>query len=87
MEVLGMRKKFEFEGGMAVGTESVTIAMSKIQPSPKAIGHKLFHLQNMTTLQTALENLKKHMLKGRTLAMKSASCLQGYCNGDRVPRS
>ena len=63
MRVLGLRKEFEFEEGVAVGNEHVTIALSKGKPSPKTIGHMSFHLENMTALRKALEHLKKHKVK------------------------
>lgn len=47
MSVLGLRKEFEFEEGVAVGNDNVTIALSKGKPSPKTIGHMSFHLPNM----------------------------------------
>jgi len=59
MRVLGLRKEFEYEGGIAVGNDSVTIVFSKGKPSPKTIGHMSFHLPNMTALRKALEHLKK----------------------------
>jgi catechol 2,3-dioxygenase-like lactoylglutathione lyase family enzyme len=61
--VLGLRKEFEFEDGVAVGNNNVTIALSKGKPSPKTIGHMSFHLRNMTTLRKALTHLKKHRVK------------------------
>lgn len=63
MQLLGRRKEFEFEEGAAVGNMSVTIPLSKGKPSPKTIGHMLFHLQNMAALGKALEHLKKHRAK------------------------
>src|SRR5205823_1906940 len=60
VRVLGLRKEFEFEGGIAVGNDNVTIVLSKGKPSPKTIGHMSFHLPNMATLRKALEHLKKH---------------------------
>jgi catechol 2,3-dioxygenase-like lactoylglutathione lyase family enzyme len=56
---LGLKKQFEFEGGVAVGNENVTIALHKGKPSPKTLGHMSFHLANMTALRKALEHLKK----------------------------
>ena len=51
MQLLGLRKEFEFEEGLAVGNESVTIALSKGKPAPKTIGHMLFHPQNIAALE------------------------------------
>ena len=63
VRVLGLRKEFEFEEGVAVGNDHVTIALSKGKPSPKTIGHMSFHLENMTALRKALEHLKKHKVR------------------------
>jgi catechol 2,3-dioxygenase-like lactoylglutathione lyase family enzyme len=59
MSVLVLRKAFEFEGGIAVGNDNVTIVLSKGRPSPKTIGHMSFHLPNMAALRKALAHLKK----------------------------
>jgi catechol 2,3-dioxygenase-like lactoylglutathione lyase family enzyme len=58
--VLGWRKEFEFENGVAVGNENVTIALFKGKPSPRTIDHMSFHLPNMATLRKALKHLKRH---------------------------
>jgi catechol 2,3-dioxygenase-like lactoylglutathione lyase family enzyme len=60
---LGLKKQFEFENGVAVGNDHVTIALHKGKPSPKTLGHLSFHLPNMTTLRKALGHLKKHKVK------------------------
>lgn len=60
---LGLKKQFEFEDGVAVGNDNVTIALSKGRPSPKTIGHMSFHLPNMGALRKALAHLKKHKVK------------------------
>lgn len=63
IRVLGLRKEFEYDGGVAVGNDHVTIAFSKGTPSPKTLGHMSFHLPNMTALRKALAHLKKHRVK------------------------
>ena len=63
MSVLGLRKEFEFESGIAVGNNNVTIVLSKGKPSPKTIGHMSFHLPNMATLRKALAHLKRHKVE------------------------
>jgi catechol 2,3-dioxygenase-like lactoylglutathione lyase family enzyme len=60
MGALGLKKQFEFEDGIAVGNDNVTIVLSKGKPSPKTIGHMSFHLPNMAALRKALVHLKKH---------------------------
>jgi len=61
--VLGLRKEFEFAGGVAVGNRNITIALFKGKPSPGTIEHMSFHLPNMTTLRKALSHLKKQKVK------------------------
>lgn len=56
---LGLKKQFEFEGGVAIGNDHVTIALFKGRPSPRTIGHMSFHLPNMNALRKALAHLKK----------------------------
>jgi catechol 2,3-dioxygenase-like lactoylglutathione lyase family enzyme len=56
---LGLRKEFEFESGVAVGNDYVTIALFKGKPSPETIDHMSFHLPDMATLQKAFAHLKK----------------------------
>ena len=63
VRVLGVRKEFEFDGGVAVGNDNVTIVFMKGKPSPKTFGHMSFHLPNMRTLRKALAHLKKHKVK------------------------
>lgn len=59
---LGLKKQFEFEDGVAVGNDNVTIALSKGRPSPKTIGHMSFHLPDMAALRKALAHFKKHKI-------------------------
>src|SRR6266496_873281 len=58
--VLGLGKEFEFENGVAVGNDNVTIALFKGKPAPQTIDHMSFHLPNMSILRKALAHLKKH---------------------------
>jgi catechol 2,3-dioxygenase-like lactoylglutathione lyase family enzyme len=58
--VLGLRKEFEFENGVAIGNDNVTIAFFKGKPSPETLDHVSFHLPNMLTLRKALAHLKAH---------------------------
>src|ERR1700758_4460939 len=57
--VLGLRREFDFEHGVAVGNDNVTIALFKGKPSPRTFNHMSFHLPNMATLRKALEHLKE----------------------------
>jgi catechol 2,3-dioxygenase-like lactoylglutathione lyase family enzyme len=61
--VLGLRKEFEFENGIAVGNDNVTIALFKGKPSPETFDHMSFHLPNMSILREALAYLKKHKVE------------------------
>ncbi len=56
---LGLEKQFEYDDGVAIGNDNVTIALHKGKPSPKTLGHMSFHLANMTALRKALAHLKK----------------------------
>ena len=58
--VLGLRKQFEFENGIAIGNDNVTIALFKGKPSPTTFEHMSFHLPNMATLLKALAHLKRY---------------------------
>ncbi len=56
---LGLRREFEFPGGVAVGSDGITIALFKGKPAPSALEHISFHLPNMATLRKALAFLKE----------------------------
>ncbi len=56
---LGLEKEFEFENGVAVGNDNVTIALFKGKPRPETIEHMSFHLTNMSELRKALAHLKR----------------------------
>jgi catechol 2,3-dioxygenase-like lactoylglutathione lyase family enzyme len=57
---LGLRKEFDFQNGVAVGNDNITIAFFKGKPSPSTLEHMSFHLPDMATLKKALAHLKKH---------------------------
>jgi len=57
--VLGLKRQFEFDGGVAIGNNNVTIALHRGKPSPRTLDHMSFHLPNMTMLRKALAHLKK----------------------------
>ena len=56
--MLGLRKEFDFDSGVAVGNDNVTIALFKGKPSPETIDHMSFLLPNMATLRKALAHLQ-----------------------------
>jgi len=58
--VLGLRKEFEFDSGVAIGNDNITIALFKGKPSPKTLDHISFHVSSMSVLRKALAHLKKH---------------------------
>jgi catechol 2,3-dioxygenase-like lactoylglutathione lyase family enzyme len=60
---LGLKKQFEFDGGIAIGNASVTIVLRKGKPRPKTFGHMSFHLSNMAALRKALTHLRKQKVK------------------------
>jgi catechol 2,3-dioxygenase-like lactoylglutathione lyase family enzyme len=55
---LGLEKQFEFDGGIAVGNDNITIALHKGNPAPQTFDHMSFHLPNMTELRRALVHLQ-----------------------------
>lgn len=61
--VLGLRKEFEFDNGIAIGNDNVTIALFKGSPSPQTLEHMSFHLPNMSTLREALAHLKREKVE------------------------
>lgn len=60
---IGLRKAFEFPGGVAVESDDVTIVLREGVPHPGAIGHMSFHLNSMHELREALEDLKAKGVK------------------------
>jgi catechol 2,3-dioxygenase-like lactoylglutathione lyase family enzyme len=60
---LGFKKQFEFEDGVAIGNDNITIALQKGKPSPRTLGHMSFHLPDMKALRKALAHLKKQKVK------------------------
>ncbi|MFL6583435.1 MAG: VOC family protein [Chthoniobacterales bacterium] len=55
---VGLRREFEFDGGVAVGNKNVTIALHKGKPAPATFDHMSFHLPNMAALRKALAHLR-----------------------------
>src|SRR4051812_37472925 len=60
---LGFKRLFDFEGGVAIGNQNVTIALHKGKPRPKTLGHMSFHLPNLAALKKALAHLNKLKVK------------------------
>jgi catechol 2,3-dioxygenase-like lactoylglutathione lyase family enzyme len=56
---LGLETVFEFDGGIAIGNDNVTMALFRGKPSPATLDHMSFHLPNMKTLKAALTHLKR----------------------------
>jgi catechol 2,3-dioxygenase-like lactoylglutathione lyase family enzyme len=54
----GLTKQFEFENGIAVGNDNVTIALHTGKPAPQTLGHMSFHLPDTATLRKALKHLR-----------------------------
>jgi catechol 2,3-dioxygenase-like lactoylglutathione lyase family enzyme len=60
---LGLKTVFEFQEGIAIGNDNVTIALFRGKPSPRTLDHMSFHLPNMKTLKAALTHLKRCRVK------------------------
>src|SRR5450755_720748 len=56
---LGLRKEFEFPGGIVVGNDAVAIALFKGKPRSDVMEHMSFHLPNMAALKAALIELRR----------------------------
>ena len=63
MKNLGLHKAFEFEGGVAVESDAVTIVLHEGAPHPGTFGHMSFHLASMRELREALADLKEKGVK------------------------
>ena len=60
---LGLRKAFEFDGGVAVENDAITIVLHEGVPHPGTLGHMSFHLHSMRELREALADLKAKGVK------------------------
>jgi len=58
VEKIGAERQFDFDDGVAVGTDAVTIVLQRGRPDPQAIGHMSFHLPSMSALREALADLR-----------------------------
>jgi catechol 2,3-dioxygenase-like lactoylglutathione lyase family enzyme len=58
IDKLGLEHQFDFDGGVAIGNDAVTIAFHRGRPAPAAVGHMSFHLGSMRELHEALADLK-----------------------------
>jgi catechol 2,3-dioxygenase-like lactoylglutathione lyase family enzyme len=54
-----MRHEFDFDDGVAIGNDAVTIALFKGTPRPDTIDHVSFHLKSMAELRAALGDLRE----------------------------
>ena len=57
--VLGFEEQFVFDAGVAIGNDSITIALHRGKPSPGTLDHMSFHLPSMTALRKALAHFKR----------------------------
>ncbi len=57
---LGMREAFDFDEGVAVESDGVTLVFTTGKPSPETVGHISFHIADMKTLRAALAFLKQN---------------------------
>ncbi|HEY1727310.1 MAG TPA: VOC family protein [Candidatus Baltobacteraceae bacterium] len=55
---VGMRVAFEFDDGVAIQSDAVTIVLHEGVPHPGTLGHMSFHLNSMDELREALEDLR-----------------------------
>jgi catechol 2,3-dioxygenase-like lactoylglutathione lyase family enzyme len=55
---LGFTHQFDFDDGVAIGNDAVTIALHPGRPGPATLGHLSFHIASMRALRAALADLK-----------------------------
>jgi catechol 2,3-dioxygenase-like lactoylglutathione lyase family enzyme len=60
---IGLRFAFEFEDGVAIESDAITIVLHKGVPHPGTLGHMSFHLKSMSELRAALADLRKKGVK------------------------
>jgi catechol 2,3-dioxygenase-like lactoylglutathione lyase family enzyme len=58
VENLGLAQQFEFDAGVAVGNDAVTIVLHAGVPHPGTVGHMSFHLRSLDDLRDALADLR-----------------------------
>jgi len=63
IEKIHLEELFTFEDGVAVGNDSVTIALHRGRPAPSALGHMSFHLHSLAQLRDALADLRESGVK------------------------
>jgi catechol 2,3-dioxygenase-like lactoylglutathione lyase family enzyme len=60
---IGLQKQFDFDGGVAIGNDAITIALHEGVPHPGTFDHMSFHLPSMRALYEALEDLRERGVK------------------------
>ena len=63
IEKIHLKELFTYEDGVAVGNDSVTIALHRGRPAPSALGHMSFHLHSLAQLREALADLRESSVK------------------------
>jgi catechol 2,3-dioxygenase-like lactoylglutathione lyase family enzyme len=59
IEKIGVERQFDFESGVAVGTDAITIVLTQGRPDPAVFEHLSFHLGSMAELREALADLRR----------------------------
>lgn len=57
-QTIGLRRRFDFDGGTVVGNDAVDIALFTGELHPESLDHVSFHLKSMAELREALADLK-----------------------------
>ncbi len=55
-----LERIFEFDDGVAVSNDNITIALFKGTPDHETLEHMSFHVKDMDTLRAALASLKRN---------------------------
>jgi len=59
IKTLNLKKRFDFPGGVVLGSDSVDIVLHTGTPQPDSIDHVSFHLPSIAALKSALAELKR----------------------------
>jgi catechol 2,3-dioxygenase-like lactoylglutathione lyase family enzyme len=63
IDQIGLEQQFVFDDVVAVGNDSVTIALQRGVPHPGTMGHMSFHLKTLEDLHDALADLRARGVK------------------------
>ena len=91
IEKIGVERQFELEGGVAVGTDAITIVLTRGKPGPATLEHMSFHLASMDALREALADLRRRGVEledpGDEIGPEAPGSADGTRSGHRPLRT